>query len=484
MITIAHKIMYRNKLMRLSSRPTNRSISYKDWIKRDREIGKFLKADPEGVLAQLQFEKQISRKMPKTISKRRAATKKGTMATRRKYSRKTTKKSSTKKSLPTPTIKTPKSIDAQFKDSSNAKHMAVTLKPFVHQKENPHPKIPDGRMGRTLGRRWKQVTPVAVAANTAAHIFIYPSFGVIAQVTGDLSGPSVLTDATTTTKKHLYVMGTSTMYLQHYEGVGAAAPTWDGQQMYVRNSTYSTSRRIVSQGLRISSLNDDQRNDGWWEAYRLPVRRIQDGELCLINPNQVQANPDGAHIGFVNLSYTDPPTSFGTQMAQKLSHPGYKTGLIRDLHKVEFNLKHRTHERDPTPALSLGGVLLKGPEYVFAAQAVATPTTSQRINEKDVDYVYSPALSTNRRMELKNTPIVQNLFEQNFDFGMDILVVTLYAGASGSNFLLEGIQNIEYEYQADAEVAPYASENHKYSYVDDTLDESGGDPAPDDTRRG
>jgi hypothetical protein len=53
-----------------------------------------------------------------------------------------------------------------------------------------------------------------------------------------------------------------------------------------------------------------------------------------------------------------------------------------------------------------------------------------------------------------------------FDFGMDIVVIHIHSGNSGSNFLMEGIQNVESVHESDSAVAPYQTHGDKDPDID------------------
>jgi len=365
------------------------------------------------------------------------------------YKKKVTKRRAAKKN--TPTYKTPKSLASPTSNNTGL-HRAVTLKPFVYHQGNPHPKIPDGKMEKSLGRRFKQVDSISI--NGDATIFVYPSFGCVATIQGGVNKGIV--DGS---EKIHHLLTNTSCYLTNVEG--GATQTQSTSNMYLREFSQVNRRRIVSQGLRLSLTNDDQTNDGWFESYRIPFKRVIDSTLSLINPTLYQQNPSSNMVGGVSIVYSKPTDFFDEDIVTRLQNSTYRTGLLRDISKLEFNIKHTTTDRDPVTAFSTSGVLLKGVNYIPNNLASAP---SAFINAADVDYVWSG--STTGRMLLQNTATVQDIYEKMFDFGMDIIVIKIHAGNSGSNFLVEGIQNVESVHESDSPVAPYQTHGDKDPDID------------------
>jgi hypothetical protein len=379
----------------------------------------------------------------------------------RAYKKRMTKRRAAKKN--TPTYKTPKNV-ASATTSNTGLHRAVTLKPFVYHQGNPHPKIPDGKMEKSLGRRFKQVDSISITGD--ATVFVYPSFGCVATIHGGVN--KGITDGD---QKVHHLLSSTSCFLTNSEGGSTLAQATGS--MWLREATQVNRRRIVSQGLRLSLTNDDQTNDGWFEAYRVPFKRVLDGTLTLINPTTYSNDPAGNMVGNVAICYDKPKVFFDEDSVSRLQNSSYKTGLLRDISKLEFNVKHTTTDRDPVTAFSTAGVLLKGAGYVPTQQSAVAPNF---INTMEVDYIWS-AGSTGRAL-LQNTATIQGIYSQMFDFGMDIVVIHIHAGNSGSNFLVEGIQNIESVHESDSAVAPYQTHSDKDPDIDMHLgDHDNGAPA-------
>jgi hypothetical protein len=279
----------------------------------------------------------------------------------RAYKKRVTKRRAAKKN--TPTYKTPKSLAAPTTNNMGL-HRAVTLKPFVYHQGNPHPKIPDGKMEKSLGRRYKQVDDIRIDGE--ATIFVYPSFGCVATIHGDVNKGIV--DGT---EKVHHLLTMASCFLTTTES--GSSQTNSNNQMWVRENLQINRRRIVSQGLRMSLTNDDQTNDGWFEAYRVPFKRVLDGTLSLINPTTYANDYESDQNGFCAFVYDKPKVFFQEDTSRRLNNSSYRTGLLRDISKLEFNVKHTTTDRDPVTSFSTGGILLKGTDY--NPNVAATPTT-------------------------------------------------------------------------------------------------------------
>jgi hypothetical protein len=110
-----------------------------------------------------------------------------------------------------------------------------------------------------------------------------------------------------------------------------------GGPIYLQDPTTAISKwRIVSQGLKLTLVNNSDENDGWWEAIRLTIngtdRRITKDTGAL---GDTPGSP-----GFTNISeeLLNP-----TNMVEQ---PTYTTGKLRDIHRHLFVLRPEGSEHE------------------------------------------------------------------------------------------------------------------------------------------
>ena len=148
---------------------------------------------------------------------------------------------------------------------------------------------------------------------------------------------------------------------------------------YVNNKSFQignnggdiASWRLVSQGMRLSLLNNAEENDGWFETCRLktsrdplewivmnknvrqseklsPATQTQDsineyvgGDPLVIAPKLYRAAEEHGVVPGDVLN-----TVMDVDMTTLIQHPTYRTGKLRDIHKFNFTLKEESHDHE------------------------------------------------------------------------------------------------------------------------------------------
>nr|UOF81136.1 capsid protein [Cressdnaviricota sp.] len=176
------------------------------------------------------------------------------------------------------------------------------------------PKIPDGKASLSCGQRFQCIKNAELPTDgSPLLIILYPGFG----------GGLYLDDGTST--QHCTLTGdhgswdyASSKYTQH-AGVHGISH-W----------------RMVSQGVKITLLNNADENDGYFETARITVNR----------------DPKYWYFDFKDGETTGPntmlPTSqhFDVELDKLVEHPTYRTGKLRDIHKFQFVNSPEVGEHD------------------------------------------------------------------------------------------------------------------------------------------
>lgn len=100
--------------------------------------------------------------------------------------------------------------------------------------------------------------------------------------------------------------------------------------------------RVVSTGLRLSSSNTADQNEGWWEAVRIPVT---DSMFDTISVDPVLTS----RVEPINWNLI-------TELGDLSNYSSYQTGKIRDLHRYQFKLNSRNTEHPFTKPDVTGGL--------------------------------------------------------------------------------------------------------------------------------
>ena len=217
--------------------------------------------------------------------------------------------------LPRPTKKSMVSPDVK-------NHLSVYMNPFSTATQQP--KIPDGKASESLGSRQQVVKSFVPATSSTVDIILYPGLSSGA-IVGNVRDAGL-------GERTWYVMG----YDDHGDidfdnlstSTGAGKLTMDDK---------INQWRCVSQGLKISLTNDDQTNNGWWEAVRYtPSNAAENYALTakgdLFDRETGTITPVGDLLTFPNKNIVEDRT--------------YQTGLLRDIDKHLFELHPIKDEHD------------------------------------------------------------------------------------------------------------------------------------------
>lgn len=217
--------------------------------------------------------------------------------------------------------------------SEVAQQLGVFHDPF--SRATKQPKIPDGKVTESLGFSVQSVTEATIrSGSNVMHMMLFPG-----QNCGIIYDPENSAD-----------LGTRTYYVPEYGNAGG--PDWSDLLGVAPVSGDVTLRdnyalwRIVSQGLQLKLLNPAEQDDGWWEAVRVtePITTTDYFLTTTDDSSNVASNgaltPDITRYGATSISG-------GTLRDRNLvNEPSYSTGLLRDLHKVQFNLHGKLDHHD------------------------------------------------------------------------------------------------------------------------------------------
>lgn len=240
--------------------------------------------------------------------------------------------------------------------------LAVYQNPFSLATNNP--KIPDGKCSLSAGQRYQAVESFKQSSDTMTFI-LYP---------GLMGG--------------LYVNGTPSTKVLTYNndcfldilsengiGIGPSAGAFQAIAQW----------RVVSQGMKLSLVNNADENDGWFESVRLTISR--EGDTWVICPFD-SPNSTATKIGASNVVIrprTAPDEVMGINRSQFVENATYRTGKLRDIHKHSFVLRSESNDHDfvklnPNHLEVTGNFIYNDPEGT-----VSTTTASRQFVDNVVD---------------------------------------------------------------------------------------------------
>ena len=225
--------------------------------------------------------------------------------------------------------------------AKGAKDLAVFHNPF--SKATQQARIPDGKATASLGTRVQNVISLTPLENPTQffgqgetlHVLLYPGLGG-----GTIIGA---TDSANHPIREFYVQGFSDhgMLQQNLNGQAGSWPddntSGDGNDIQLKQTNAFAKWRLVSQGLNIKLVNNNESNDGWFEAVRInQMKDPSDYQVTTINDstNNMLATVAPSKE-FINNLIND------TNLVQE---PSYQTGLLKDIHKHIFQNHPLTNE--------------------------------------------------------------------------------------------------------------------------------------------
>nr|P0DOK2.1 RecName: Full=Capsid protein [Chaetoceros setoense DNA virus] len=211
-------------------------------------------------------------------------------------------------------------------NSTAAQSLAIYRNPFSHSPGQP--KIPDGKAIMSIGSK---VQVSAQLLNKASgddilHVFLYP---------GLTQGMVVFGDSKEQGTRGFTAYGYNDHMTYDASSVYNAGTGADGN---IESNDNINEWRLVSQGLKLSLLNTDEENDGWFE--------------CVRYKDALRANEFAFYSGD-NLEQTTatvfgPDITFGSTLLTKnlVNSPTYVSGALEDIDKYEFKLQAQSEQHD------------------------------------------------------------------------------------------------------------------------------------------
>jgi hypothetical protein len=229
------------------------------------------------------------------------------------------------------------------RSSSTAKQLAVMVNPFSVSTTNP--KIPDGLGVTTAGLRLQSAGPLNAAnGQTIIHCILHPGL------------PSGMATCRSTVGSPAAPVAGSCQYWPYSNHISLnSIDSYD--RIGQTSDTQISKWRLVSQGLRLSLINNSDNNEGWWQACRIQidqrdvaVRGV--GQGTSVNASWAVVRNPVSLPGTNADAEADPPVAaapatwensiqnlFGTDLARDmLDHSSYQSGKLRDIHKHMFTL--------------------------------------------------------------------------------------------------------------------------------------------------
>lgn len=218
---------------------------------------------------------------------------------------------------------------------SSVKKVSEKVAADLHMVHNPfadtttQPKIPDGKVNDSLGQTFTDVFELQNKVDAPImHILMFAGkhgMLVMRNSTGELS-----------TRGYRNQRFQNAGYVDwHTTRVALGAGT---AQRLVKDLSGQGLWRIVSAGMQLKLLNSQEEDNGWFEAVRV-TQPTQSGQFVLSTDDPV--TPTNGNGVICPLGYLSQ-----LETADIANDPSYSTGLLRDLHRVQFELHGKLDYHD------------------------------------------------------------------------------------------------------------------------------------------
>lgn len=364
----------------------------------------------------------------------------------------------TKKPLVRPT----KKATMTPSDSEQRRQLVVVAHPF--SQATPNPKIPDGKVKTSLAKRFRRVEELTVNKTQTSVDGTTVGAGICYVLLHPILGLSTYTiNGNNFSTKSLFFQNQS--FGWRAKAVAKAAGINDTYTHTISVENHATDHmsrwRLVSQGLRLTNVNNVEENDGWFEACRISPS-IDPKYFTLRSVDNALTNSVGA------TTFFGPDTNIIAEInkVDMVEQSGYMTGSFRDLEKKEFNLhpvsiSSKMCSREDLTNLTVGN----------ADAAFSNLSTSDGI-----------ASGAARLASNADGKVVRDSF---YDSMFDCILIKLH-GRTGtgepSRFILDAIQNVEYTMHPESNFKYLETNNDDHPMTGPTLDAMTNDPAPAKTR--
>lgn len=350
------------------------------------------------------------------------------MAYKRKYYKRrssgarTNVKPYTKKSRYTRFRKRPTKRRLTYRRSSS---MPKVQRDGIFGQLNPfsgsHPRLLDGSACASQTHAFRFTTEFVVSANETGCLFLQPDI---------LAATCFLKNV-----KHGFV--TSTQTDDSEIGITRNNLIGDGAGGSMNKTGHIDRWRLVSQGMKLTLLNTDETNDGWFEAVRitdLPGNYEQ--QLWSSNNLYMYRTP---HSSCLDL------WSEHLRAGSLRQSPSYINGSLKDIHKLMLRL-NPIEGYHPLKVIHENFPIGPGGLFTAAGQVEADTEGNPAYTGYQMWRPASEAATIDGWNEIR---------ESFFDHSYDSVMVLIHSGHAGTKLLCDTVQNNEVVYETHSGMARF-----------------------------
>lgn len=325
-------------------------------------------------------------------------------------------------------------------NSTVRKHLQGFLDPFANLSGA---KIPDGGTIKSLPLTHRVVKEITSTPNPGQgqgqapgdgtiHIALYPGMTTGLYYQEDLAGDNTEPDNhfTYATDGWLTLDNGPTQDNIGEDGSGTAKDTIIGTGGGISRW------RVVSQALKLSLLNTDHENDGWWESARVTYKPDMDHWKLISPANNHNFGASWTTVGEkMYLGANDNLINY-MELRNLAEAKSYKCGSLKDIHRMQWNLMPFSKDNE---------FMELQERYLFTPDEFL-PTTAE-------------ANTVDQLIPLKSGGVAaKKLYESLIDNNHDMVIIRIHPGVSGTKLLADLAVNQEVVYDIDSTLAKHMTE--------------------------
>lgn len=333
------------------------------------------------------------------------------------------KRAAPKRKLTASSKKTP---TASLSEAKRSLH--VVKNPF--SKATQHPKMPDGKVAHSLSRRLRNVQSISCDLSPAEYtdIILCPHFGI-----GCVIKNSSRDQPVNSTVGWIGFPGQTGGFMTSLVGLGP-------YNLSIANDV--AKQRIVSQAMRLTQINNDEANDGWYEACRLNLRD-SGADYTLVNLNGLE----GVAINNDFTCGLIPDLSVFSSLGflPLVEQPSYVSGMLKDLKNKEFKLQPQGCECHMNETGDIAGIVANTDWATFTDDSGARLLSSEK---------------------------AQTIVNQMTDRSWDYVLVRIHGRSTApqTKLIVDLIQNVEFVFDAKSDFATFMTPNVADKQTDTVMD--------------
>lgn len=360
--------------------------------------------------------------------------------------------------------------------SSTRKSVSGDMLGYMNPFADTDPRIPDGSVSESLTKTHRNTQMIQLLANSTYHILMYPGFSsgyfVLKGTVGslDLQGVGSIWDVNEYKPKTQDILDSTPRVLSFTSGTGEAIAANHSSDVDFQHNCDVAQWRLVSQGIRLSLLADDDKNDGYFESCRLKADRSHEN-FMLVDRKDSPCTPTYG-TGVLNITINDalltprPSIIKSVNTTDIAENDGYSAAPLKMIGAAMWQLKpldddHSWITFQDGYNVDAGTMesLKRSVGYQQAATYTTNYTTTPSVNHPSV---HAPAQRPDEGWNRMTKEFV--------DPNHDMVYIRVFTGANTKQLLIQHKANHEVVYKTGSTLSEFHKDTKKQKGVENWAD--------------